>query len=822
MNSLHVTLWLGRLKVLGRFRAGLVSGVWVLVLFVALFGVVLNVPVVRASGTIYIRADGSIDPQEAPISTIDNVTYTFTDNINDSIVVERDNIAVDGAGYTVQGTGAEYSVGIDITYTSNVAIRNVRVTNFHNGIWLSATGNSNIENITATNNFRGILLDYYSSNNIIVNNTLSLSKQGGIGILLYYSSSNRIANNTVSNNDHGIWLYYSDYNTLSDNAASNNGPHGIWLYYSKYNTLVNNTASSSSHSGIELAYSSYNSLSGNIFSNNGHNFGAWGESVSDYYNYVDTSNAVDGKPIYYFTDVANAIIDAQTNAGTVYLINCNNITIKDLTLTKNYYGIFLCNTADSKIENITASYNLKDGIHLAYSSNNMLVNNTASNNYWFGIWVGWGDNNMLIGNAVSNNEMFGGIAINEGNNNIVSDNTALNEYPYGIGIGDSNYTTISSNRVLNNRVGASGIFIRGHDNVICNNIVTFNEQYGKGDCGIYLHSSGTGNTVVGNTVSNNNVGIYPTGGNSRIFHNNFINNTMQVDEWASQNWNSIWDDSYPSGGNYWDDYNGTDLYSGPYQNETGSDGIGDTPYIISVNNKDNYPLMKPLDTKPPITLHDYGGLWHTIKFTINLSATDETSGVAETYYRINNGPIQNVTANGQPLITTEDANNTLEYWSVDNADNEELPHKILTGIKLDKTYPTIETPSRTPDGDVLPDQSVKVSVNVTDALSQVKNVTLFYTTDNGNTWTDLPMNNTVSNLYEATIPGQEADTTVRFEIAAYDCAGNNATLHGTEPYCTYQVIPEFPPNLVLPIFMIATLLAIIVYKRKKTSSIIDS
>jgi len=63
-----------------------------------------------------------------------------------------------------------------------------------------------------------------------------------------------------------------------------------------------------------------------------------------------------------------------------------------------------------------------------------------------------------------------------------------------------------------------------------------------------------------------------------------------VFSYASTN---IWDDGYPSGGNYWSDYNGTDLFSGPYQNITGSDGIGDTPYVIDENNRDRYPLMKP-------------------------------------------------------------------------------------------------------------------------------------------------------------------------------------------------------------------------------------
>jgi parallel beta-helix repeat protein len=222
------------------------------------------------------------------------------------------------------------------------------------------------------------------------------------------------------------------------------------------------------------------------------------------------------------------------------------------------------------------------------------------------------------------------------------------------------------------------------------------------------------------------------------------------------------------------------------------------------------------DATPPSTVHDYDGVWHTTDFIINLNATDDPSGVAETFYRINNGPIQNVSAHGQPRITLESTNNTIEYWSVDNAGNEELPHKILTGIKLDKAYPTIETPSRTPDGDVQPDQSVKISVNLTDTTSQVKNATLYYSLNNGTTWElPIPMNyNTTTGLYEATILGQQAGTWVRFKIVAYDYAGNNATLDGTQPYCVYQVIPEFPPSLILPIFMIITLLAAIFYKRK--------
>ena len=90
---------------------------------------------------------------------------------------------------------------------------------------------------------------------------------------------------------------------------------------------------------------------------------------------------------------------------------------------------------------------------------------------------------------------------------------------------------------------------------------------------------------------------------------------------------------------------------------------------------------------PPTTSHDYNGAWHASNFTITLTATDPESGVNETYYQINDGPIKAVSFDGQPLITEEGGNNTLEYWSGDNLGNQETP-KMLTDIKLDKTVPT--------------------------------------------------------------------------------------------------------------------------------------
>ncbi|MEM2959947.1 MAG: C39 family peptidase [Candidatus Jordarchaeaceae archaeon] len=199
-----------------------------------------------------------------------------------------------------------------------------------------------------------------------------------------------------------------------------------------------------------------------------------------------------------------------------------------------------------------------------------------------------------------------------------------------------------------------------------------------------------------------------------------------------------------------------------------------------------------LDEIAPITIDDYDGLWHASDFTIHLTSSDDNSGVLETYYRINNGPIKILSIDGQPLIKSQSANNTLEYWSVDWAGNEEIPHKFLSRIKLDKSGPMIDKPSCIPAGDVYAGQSVKVSVSIYDPLSGVKNATLFYCV-NGAPWTSLSMDyNPSTGTYEATIPGQTSlplprKSTVQFKIVAYDNVGYVSVEDNLKRYYSYSV-----------------------------------
>ena len=98
---------------------------------------------------------------------------------------------------------------------------------------------------------------------------------------------------------------------------------------------------------------------------------------------------------------------------------------------------------------------------------------------------------------------------------------------------------------------------------------------------------------------------------------------------------------------------------------------------------------------PLLTTTDYDGTAHTTDFTINLSTLNALGGAKDIYYRINNGTTKSVNVDGQPKITTEGANNTLEYWSVDKTGIEEKPHRMLTGIQLIQNT-TTNVPQPTP------------------------------------------------------------------------------------------------------------------------------
>jgi parallel beta-helix repeat protein len=207
--------------------------IMVLTLLVGSLSGIFKAQGVEIAGSIYIRADGSVDPQTAPITTFDNVTYTFTGNINDSIIVRRNNIVVDGAGYFVQGE-------ITLVERNNVTIKNMKIISQKmRGIYLLDSSNNEILGNTIINEVDCIVL-WNSSYNTISGNKIRI---GGVSLVMS-SLDNTVSGNIIDGG--GLGFDISSYNLVMDNVIIN-CYYGIGFYYSSDNVIYHNNFLDNTH-----------------------------------------------------------------------------------------------------------------------------------------------------------------------------------------------------------------------------------------------------------------------------------------------------------------------------------------------------------------------------------------------------------------------------------------------------------------------------------------------------------------------------------------------------------------------------------------------
>jgi parallel beta-helix repeat protein len=402
--------------------------------------------------------------------------YTVTDDINSSIVVEKNSIAIDGLGHLIQGNAESWQtaegIGIDLTGRENVSVTNMIVMSFYTGISLHFSNGNSLSNITLGNNFYSMYI---------------------VG-----SSYNVINNNTVVSGNCGIYFFF-DHDSFQVNFN---------------NVLIGNYIFGCDSYGVRLVTCSSTFMRANTMSSSNCVFGVEGWDFEHYFNDIDSSNTVNGRPVYFWVNKSNRSV--PTDAGYVALVNSTNVLVKDLNIHNVLQAVVLAYTDGSTVENVTAS-GCQEGIHLEVSQNNTISSNDISFS-GYGIRFserGGSSNNIVIGNRFSCDA--DGILLWGGTNNTLSDNSVINAYEFGI-----------------------SCFYADGNNVYHNTFIS------KGQAAYY----------------------YKPGANT-------------------------WNNGYPSGGNYWSDYVGTDVFCGPSQNETGCDGVGDNPYVIDENNQDNYPLMGP-------------------------------------------------------------------------------------------------------------------------------------------------------------------------------------------------------------------------------------
>jgi len=314
-------------------------------------------------------------------------------------------------------------------------------------------------------------------------------------------------------------------------------------------------------------------------------------------------------------------IKGPENVVGIYLEGRNNVTVMRTTIREYHSGIGLIRSSEiSILGNHLIENNY--GIFMEVSSNNVISNirigvittaeSIIESSHEEAIYIHSSSGNTIKGSIIESN--YRGILLSGSDGNIIKYNTLRNNGERGIIVGGSG-NTIQGNTITAN---GAGIDVRSPGNTFLGNTIESNRDYG-----IRLSSSNS-NTIAGNTIRGNGYGIYLTGSNGNNIHennitnngngvylssssgnrfwlNNFTNNNVQASATMEQNY---WNASYPTGGNYWSDCRGTDVKKGPNQDQSGSDGIVDTPYSINPNNIDYLPrglyFRTPI-TVPPMT-----------------------------------------------------------------------------------------------------------------------------------------------------------------------------------------------------------------------------
>ena len=345
---------------------------------------------------------------------------------------------------------------------------------------------------------------------------------------------------------------------------------------------------------------------------------------------IDKSNIVlDGAG---FTLERKSIIG--DTAGIVILPGVDEVTIKNLKIKDFVSGITLKGSGNAVFGcSIT---DCSTGIGLNEATGNTISDNKFFNNK-AGIQLHNSLNNQFRNNKLENGSISTGL---DGNFNDIDPSNTIDGKPIyylvnqkNLVISPSDYPeigylalvnctgiTVTDLKISGYPANGNGIILR----YTTNSMITHNSLTNLWS-GIYIYdsynntitenyignnrqsisiSATVANSITRNNIENNEVGIYLDGSAQIIYHNNFLNNINHVD---SPNWHPlirgmvapfgmhIWDNGYPSGGNFWSDFNPTD---------NDNDGIGDTANVINQNrnNTDHYPLMRQVDISAPMII----------------------------------------------------------------------------------------------------------------------------------------------------------------------------------------------------------------------------
>ena len=326
------------------------------------------------------------------------------------------------------------------------------------------------------------------------------------------------------------------------------------------------------------------------------------DDSSPYYEHVLVNKAIN----LIGEDKNTTVINAG-GGGDAVRITANWVNMSGFTTTGSGSGSYdgaieLNNVKYCHIEN-NKCINQYTCFYLYYATNNLIENNNCSSNLWYGFYTLYSHSNTMKKNTcLSNARSF--------------------------------YTYYSNNNLIDNNICSSntemGIFLSSNCeyNIISNNTCQNNTM------DIIIGTACDNNIIKSNTILSNSIrGIYLYSHYNLIYNNYFENNPMHAYcGYGTNVWNitktpgiNIIGGAY-LGGNYWDDYNGTDI---------DGDGLGDTylPYNCFGNivGGDWHPLVNIPPYSPVVVSPLNGATGVDINVNLSWKGGDPDPGNTVTY-----------------------------------------------------------------------------------------------------------------------------------------------------------------------------------------------